>query len=485
MSFTRPTLPQLIERVKADLRTSLGLQTTLRRSFEVVLTRAIAGVAHTMYGFLDFISKQVFPDTAVAEFLDRWATIWGVNRKVATFEQMLVLFTGTGGSTIPDGTSIQRIDGVLYTTDDEAEIPEPVTGVAEVTTITTVADVSNSLNNKYFLYNLPTGGHYFYTGADPALAGLTGHVFVPGTDSTAAQVATALRLVMDAVPGINAVVDDDEVTATNEATGAVEHASDSVGSSTGFSFNVDVAGVTEVIEEVLVACTAVDSGSSSGVSADDILTLVSPVTGVDSDCTVDSVTTTGEDTETDNDLRVRLFLRIRKPPLGGSANDYVQETLKVTGVTRAWVFPQWLGAGTVGVSFVLDNEDDPLPDSDKIDEVEEALEAFKPVTATLTVFAPVAYPMNPTIGISPNNADIRAAIEAEIKDLILRDGQVRGARAGFEETETGTILLSRINEAISIAAGEEDHDLVSPVADVTPNADGKLVTLGTITWQTL
>jgi uncharacterized phage protein gp47/JayE len=45
----------------------------------------------------------------------------------------------------------------------------------------------------------------------------------------------------------------------------------------------------------------------------------------------------------------------------------------------------------------------------------------------------------------------------------------------------GTILISHIREAISIAAGEVDHVLSAPAANVT-HASGQLATFGAITW---
>jgi uncharacterized phage protein gp47/JayE len=89
----------------------------------------------------------------------------------------------------------------------------------------------------------------------------------------------------------------------------------------------------------------------------------------------------------------------------------------------------------------------------------------------VTVVAPVAVPLDLTItGLTPDTAAVRAAIEAEIIDLLRR-----------EAVPGGTILLSHLREAISIAAGEADHALTIPAANVT-HATGELAVLGTITW---
>ncbi|RMG50381.1 MAG: baseplate J/gp47 family protein, partial [Gammaproteobacteria bacterium] len=95
MPFQRPTIPELIERVAADVESRLpGSDPRLRRSLLHALVRAQAGVAHGLYGYLDWLSKQIVPDTAEAEVLDRWASWWGVPRKAASAASGDVTFTG-------------------------------------------------------------------------------------------------------------------------------------------------------------------------------------------------------------------------------------------------------------------------------------------------------------------------------------------------------------------------------------------------------
>ena len=43
------------------------------------------------------------------------------------------------------------------------------------------------------------------------------------------------------------------------------------------------------------------------------------------------------------------------------------------------------------------------------------------------------------------------------------------------------ILISKIREAVSVAAGETDNTVTVPAADVTHTA-GQIATFGTITW---
>ena len=365
MAFNRPTLQELITRVEGDLKAGLRITTILRRSFLGTLARALAGLAHLLFGFLKYIEKQAFPDTADAENLDRWGSIWGVYRKNATFAEFTATVNGSIGTIIPAGRIFKRIDGVEYTT------------TAEVT-----------------------------------LAAASGTIS-------------------------------------------------------------------------LVSST---SGKNTQVAVSDVLTILSPIAGLNSEATVLAITIEPENAEDDDSYRARLLDRIRQPPSGGAANDYIQWALAVPGITRAWVGPQSLGPGTVVVYIVSDDENPITPSPAKILETFNYIEELRPVTANVSVVAPVLLPLNMTIELKPNTSAVQAAIVAELKDLITREAALAGSYKSPGVLHTGKILLSRINEAISIALGEEDHNItllngVAP-ADITP-ATGELIVLGNITWLPL
>ena len=176
-------------------------------------------------------------------------------------------------------------------------------------------------------------------------------------------------------------------------------------------------------------------------------------------------------------LLQRLLTKLQLPPSGGNENDYLVWAKEVAGVTRSWVFPAQLGPGTVGLAFVVDN--DPvtiIPDAAKVGEVQAHIAAVKPVTADATVFAPVPKVVAFSIAVTPDTPAVRAAVEDELDDLFLRIAAPGGASG-----VTGTIPLSQINEAISLAAGETDHVLSVPAADVTVTT-GEMAIRGTVTW---
>ena len=172
----------------------------------------------------------------------------------------------------------------------------------------------------------------------------------------------------------------------------------------------------------------------------------------------------------------RLLARIRTPPKGGGPGDYEGWALEVEGVTRAWESPNHFGLGTVALFFVLDNQAGTIiPNPAKIAEVQTYLDGKAPITVGgnaghVYAMAPTESPINPTISVTPDTTAIRAAVEAELEDMLYREAE-----------PGGTIYLSQIREAISLAEDEQYHTLTLPAADHAAPA-GYLPTLGTVTW---
>lgn len=224
-----------------------------------------------------------------------------------------------------------------------------------------------------------------------------------------------------------------------------------------------------------LAVTAEIAGTAGNADAGTGLTLLNPIAGVNSVGASAAGLSGGAEAETDASLRSRLLERLQSPPHGGAAADYEAWALAVAQVTRAWCFPLNRGAGTVDLYFVCDDLATIIPDAAKVAEVQAYIDTLRPVTADFQAKAPAAEPLNFTLQVVPATAAVQAAVEAELRDLLLRE-----ALPG-DGLDQGTILLSHIREAISAAAGETDYTLTAPVANVVPAAGG-IVTFGAITW---
>lgn len=218
---------------------------------------------------------------------------------------------------------------------------------------------------------------------------------------------------------------------------------------------------------------AVDAGVAGNLVPGGELTLIAPIGGVESrgEVTAEGLTG-GVDEESDQSLRARLLERLRRPPRGGSAADYVRWAREVPGVTRAWCYPLMMGIGTVGLCVVADDAPDgPLPSAELLARVREHIEPLRPATVKeWEVFAPETLEVDVRLSISPDTEALRSAVVAELADLFVREG------------EPGAVLYrSHINEAVSLTPFEVDHTLLEPVANIDVPA-GVLPRLGAVTF---
>lgn len=121
--------------------------------------------------------------------------------------------------------------------------------VMQVQTITCVADVASSLNNKYFVFYDAAGvKNYVWfdvnsAGTDPAVSGGTGHEVNLGVADSASAVATATAAVLTAVTGFDCTASSNVLTLTATVAGRAKPAHDGAAPS-GFDFVVDVYGDT-------------------------------------------------------------------------------------------------------------------------------------------------------------------------------------------------------------------------------------------------
>jgi len=355
MPLPRPTLTALKERCATSLASQITnaqgapLGTLAPRGVLRAIANTQAGLSNEQLGRIELAAREFFPDTCSTEQLDVWGRRLSLPRKVAVAASGAVSFTGTNGSTIPQGAIVQRADGAKFATVLASTV---LGGMAQ-------AEV---------------------------LAVLPGAL---GNTST----GTAVTLISTA-PGVDAAA--------------------------------------------TVATPGIDLGA---------------------------------DEEEDEDYRARILQRIAAAPGAGTEDDYLRWTLEVPGVTRAWVLVGNQGPGTVGVTFVLD--DDPvsiIPSAAKVAEVQDWLDDRRPATASVLVFAPVLVPVDFTIDVTPDETAVRDSVAESLAELFRREGG-----------PNRTIPLSHVREAISLAPGETDHVLTVPSADLVLTG-GQVPTVGTITW---
>lgn len=224
-----------------------------------------------------------------------------------------------------------------------------------------------------------------------------------------------------------------------------------------------------------VTVEALTLGAAGNAAPGTEVRFVSPVAGVASAASVGPLGLGGgAELETDESLRARLRARVQLAPHGGAAHDYIAWALEVPGVTRAWV--RVIPPCQVRVLFTMDDSyPNGIPLPQDVANVQAHIETRRPVTAMVIVKAPNPVPVDFIVQslVPESNAaipDVRAAIIAELKDMILRDG-----------APGSPLLVSHVREAISIAAGEWDHVPLSPAANV-PIGPEQLPVFGSIAW---
>jgi uncharacterized phage protein gp47/JayE len=81
-----------------------------------VRASALASAAEGLYQHQAWAVRQVFPDTADTDYLERHCSLRGIARKPAVAAAGTVLFSGTPAAAVPIGTQARTLDGQVYVT---------------------------------------------------------------------------------------------------------------------------------------------------------------------------------------------------------------------------------------------------------------------------------------------------------------------------------------------------------------------------------
>jgi uncharacterized phage protein gp47/JayE len=232
-----------------------------------------------------------------------------------------------------------------------------------------------------------------------------------------------------------------------------------------------------------VAVRALDPGAAGNLLPGVALNPLVPLSGLDGQAVVVQLSG-GADTESDADLRARVLARIRKPPMGGDADDYVAWAEAIPSVTRAWCAPNEMGIGTVTVRFMCDAlraDSGGFPTAEDISTVAAYLNQKRPVAVKdFFVEAPLAEPINFTVsGLSPDTSTNRGALEDSVARMLLERARPASAEGGVL-VPAQTIYAAWVSEAISRVGTIDHFDLI--MADHPMPADGYIAVPGTVTY---
>jgi uncharacterized phage protein gp47/JayE len=251
---------------------------------------------------------------------------------------------------------------------------------------------------------------------------------------------------------------------------------------TAFAYNGQVYEVETAVTisgATAITLAALDGGADSTLADATVVTIVTPLAGVDADATVTATTTTGADAEDIETFRARLEARQANKPQGGAISDWVGWATEVSGIGEAIV--ERPAAGEVNI-YPLTDDTDPanrIPSGAQLTEVEDYVSdpIRAPIRAgAITVTAPTELNFDVDIAnLSPDNATIRANIESAIDTYMY----ARRPKQYSDQVDDLSVVSEGEITGIVIAAGAQ-------VATVDlKNAAGSSITSYTLDYDEL
>lgn len=438
MSLNLPaTADEVVQRSKTDVQRELGGSNPfLENSF---LGAGVTADANRIFEFYIQLQQAInlnFPDTTSGAFLDRWASIYGVPRTAATQSSGSIVATGTATTIIPISTGYQSSDGLSYTTTAAATITAQSLSVSSITRSGTIATVT--------------------TAADHGIA-----------SSVPVTISGAVEAEYNGLKEITVITADQfqyEVTGspTSPATGTI--LADFTAASIPVQ-SVDFETEDQTVNQPL----------------DAILTLGSPIAGVNDDASVDFGTLGGGvPQESDTDLIIRLLDRIQNPVAHFNVSDITRQAKLIAGVTRVFVQEITPAIGQVTIYFMRDNDADPIPDSSEVATVKSKILEIKPANTAdvdVIVAAPTAVPTAFTFtALTPNTATMQAAIDANLTQFFDEQTDVG---VDVDEDKYRSVIISTIDTQTGDQV--DTFTLSTPAGDITI-ATGEIATLGNTTY---
>lgn len=141
MPYITPAFVDLVNKQKqelANLNPDLSLQDD---DDEVIRAHGVAAVVEGAYHHQQWVLRQLFPQTAEAEFLDYHAEKVGLSRKQAVAATGTIQIAGTEGAELSIGSAIVR-NGYTWLTTSLATIDD-----TELATVTAIATTTGTVGN--------------------------------------------------------------------------------------------------------------------------------------------------------------------------------------------------------------------------------------------------------------------------------------------------------------------------------------------------
>ncbi len=178
-----------------------------------------------------------------------------------------------------------------------------------------------------------------------------------------------------------------------------------------------------VIEQADILVKAVLAGASGNVPIGSITKMPITIQGITS-CINKTATKGGYEAESDNDLLLRYYERLREPATSGNIYHYKRWAKEVEGVGAVHVFPLWAGDNTVKI-VIIDLERQPAS-TELVEKVQNYIdpdctgtgEGVAPIGAYCTVESAKPIIINISVMLHTSKYAVLEVIKKEIKTKI-------------------------------------------------------------------
>ena len=155
MPWPIPSAKTIFERIATSIEEKLSravpnvdpaaLSRAARSSHGMIslLERPVALEAREIHDHVAFYARQYFPNTAEEEFVERHASIWGIQPRPAIAATGHIFVEGSGGTVIAAGTEFSTINGIIVKTTDASTINE--NGSVRIPVECTITGVAGNL----------------------------------------------------------------------------------------------------------------------------------------------------------------------------------------------------------------------------------------------------------------------------------------------------------------------------------------------------
>lgn len=116
MPFLTPDYQAVRDAILRDIANLLPDAAIGADSDYAIRAAAVAAAIEGIYQHQQWLARQILPDTADADILERWAGLFDITRNAAAVATGSINFSGTAGSAIAIGTEAKTASGVAFVT---------------------------------------------------------------------------------------------------------------------------------------------------------------------------------------------------------------------------------------------------------------------------------------------------------------------------------------------------------------------------------